>query len=188
MRLEIKKRMVSMQEFEKTLDDFIWEDFKSLINNPLLFNSYVEYFLVLVNWIKKHKDDLKYSVYWNRLGSLLDVDINDYISKEPEILLNQESKRMFSVKPDTIDSFVMRLGNTLWDLVKFRSGKDCPRCEDDELNYVVAEVVKTAEKKIILECDTCGRALNIDGTEWSDGVAIIHPANEKIVNTFLGAN
>ncbi|KEQ24916.1 hypothetical protein [Paenibacillus tyrfis] len=177
-----------MHDNEKTLDDFIWEDFKSLMNNPLLFNSYIDYFLILVDWIKKHKSDLKYSVYWNRLGPILDVDINDYISKEPEILLNQEPKRMFSLKPDTVDSFVMRLCDTLWDLVKLRSGKDCPRCKDDELNYVVAEVLKTTEKKLILECDTCGRALNIDGTEWSDGVAVIYPANEITVNKYLGAN
>ncbi|WP_410770421.1 hypothetical protein [Fontibacillus sp. BL9] len=175
-----------MQDFEKTLEAFIWEDFKSLMSNPLLFNSYVDYFLILVDWIKKNKAGLEYSVYWNRLSPILDVDIYDYISKEPEILLDQESKRMFNLKPDTVDSFVMRLSDTLWDLVKLRSGKDCPRCKDDELNYVVAEVLKTAEKKLILECDTCGRTLNSDGTEWSDGVAIIHPANESIVNKYLG--
>ncbi|QCT01670.1 hypothetical protein E6C60_0951 [Paenibacillus algicola] len=177
-----------MQYFETTLDDYIWEDFKSLMSNPLLFNSYSDYFSILVEWIKKYKDDLENSAYWNRVGTVIDVDIKEYISTRPEILLNQESKRMFSLKPDTVDSFVMRLGNTLWDLVKFRSGKDCPRCKDDELNYVVAEVLKTAEKKLILECDTCGRALNIDGTEWSNGVALIHPANETVVNRCIDAN
>ncbi|WP_217496382.1 hypothetical protein [Paenibacillus algicola] len=170
------------------MDDYIWEDFKSLMSNPLLFNSYSDYFSILVEWIKKYKDDLENSAYWNRVGTVIDVDIKEYISTRPEILLNQESKRMFSLKPDTVDSFVMRLGNTLWDLVKFRSGKDCPRCKDDELNYVVAEVLKTAEKKLILECDTCGRALNIDGTEWSNGVALIHPANETVVNRCIDAN
>ncbi|MCG7375746.1 hypothetical protein MH215_01975 [Paenibacillus sp. ACRSA] len=177
-----------MQDFEQTLDAFIWEDFKSLMNNPLLFNNYIDYFLILAEWIKKNRPGLEYSVYWNRLSPILEIDIYDYISKEPEILLGQESKRMFNSKPDTVDSFVMRLSDTLWDLVKLRSGKDCPRCKDDELNYVVAEILETAEKKLILECDTCGCTLNSNGTEWSDGVATIHPANKSIVNKYIGAN
>lgn len=130
------------------LHDLIWKDFLDLNNKPLLFNSYMEYFLILVEWIKKYETSLENSIYWNRLSTVLDIHINDYLSKEPEILLNKESKRMFSVKPHSVDSFVMRLSDTLWDLIKISSGKECPRCRDDELNYVVAEVKKQERKNL----------------------------------------
>jgi len=91
---------------------------------------------------------------------------------------------MFGVKPDTIDSLVMKLSNTLWDIVVFRSRKDCPRCQD-ELNYVLAEIPNIQDKKLILECFTCGLDLILDSTRWSDGIATIHPVSQAILEDYL---
>lgn len=155
------------------------------MSNESIFNSHVDYFLYLANWIKGHREELEISAYWSRLSNLLDIDIERYVSMKPEISLGQESQRMFGVKPDTLDSFVLKLNNTLWDIVVFRSGKDCPRCQDDELNYVLAEIPNTQKRKVILECFTCGLALELDGRRWSDGVAIIYPVNKDILEDYL---
>lgn len=179
--------MRAIESVRNSSIDFIWRDFRNLSIDPLLFASYKDYFSTLLAWIKKNEKSLEHSVYWNRLSPVLNIDINEYISKQPEISLNQESKRIFALKPDTIDSLVMGLNDTLWDLIRFRSGKDCPRCEG-ELNYVLAEVLKTAENKLILECDTCGQAFNIDGTQWKDGKANIHPVNERLIEKYLDVN
>lgn len=169
-----------MEEFQIRLDNDLWEDFKSIQQNQEIFNNYCNYFSSLVNWLKEHLYILNSELIFEyRLDNILDIDVRDYFSPNPEIELIQEKKRMFSHKPDTVDSLIMRISNTLWDIIKQRSGKDCPRCKDDELNYVIAEVQKTKEKKLILECDTCGWAENLDNTKWTQGSAIIHPISNS---------
>ena len=67
----------------------------------------------------------------------------------------------------------MRGGNTLWDLVRKRTGKNCPCCITDELNYVLVKTDK--EVRIVLECDTCGWTEYLDGEKWEEGNAKVYP-------------
>jgi len=169
-----------MEKQQKSLESFTWEKFKSLQNNPDIFKNYYNYFFALSNWIKQNPDVVDYdmlSIY--RLNKLLNIDVKLYLTEQPEISLISEPKRMFSRKPETVESLVMRIGDTLWDLVKRRSGKDCPNCKDDELNYVIAESIATEEKEIILECDSCGWTEKKDGSKWVGGLANIFPINKE---------
>jgi len=171
-----------MDYFDIPLKNDLWQDFISLKNQPEIFQDYKNYFNILVGWVKKHKKHFE-SIHpkllvSNRLDTVLEVDIEKYLSKNPEILLDMETKRMFSRHPETINSLLMGIGNTLWDLVRCHAEKDCPSCIDAGLNYVLAEIRDTKQRKIILECDTCGYAENLDGSRYADGYADGYPVND----------
>lgn len=85
--------------------------------------------------------------------------------------------------PKTEELFLMRIGNTLWDLVRKRTGKNCPRCMADELNYVLAKTEK--EEKIVLECDTCGWTEYLNGERWIEGKAKIYPVNNMEMSSMV---
>jgi hypothetical protein len=85
---------------------------------------------------------------------------------------------MFSRKPETLESLAMRIGDTLWDMVTIYSGKDCPRCIDDELRYIIAKNQKTEITKIVLTCETCGWTEKLDGSNWNEGLIDELPASK----------
>jgi len=171
-----------MDYFDIPLENDLWQDFISLKNQPDIFKNYENYFNTLVTWVKKHKSHIESInhelLVSNRLDTVLDVDIEKYLSKNPEILLDMEIKRVFTRRPKTIDSLLMRIGDTLWELVRCHSGKDCPSCIDAELNYILAEIRDTKQRKIVSECDTCGYAENLDGSKYADEYADGYPVND----------
>ena len=67
-------------------------------------------------------------------------NILNYLGCDAEIYLDKELERVFKNMPETEELFLMRIGNTLWDFVRKRTGKDCPCCMSDELNSVLAPV------------------------------------------------
>ena len=107
------------------------------------------------------------------------IDAYKYVSDNPELLLTNEYERPFRYKPKTMEALLMRISSILWDLVDFPSGKDCPRCKEGGLSYVIAEPAESENRKIALDCDNCGYLENLDGTEWSDGYATIYPVNKN---------
>ncbi|MDR0490697.1 MAG: hypothetical protein LBH28_05575 [Oscillospiraceae bacterium] len=174
-----------MEKAKRQLDNKLWKDFQNLQSSPHIFDSFISYFNGLASWVNKHLDVLGDAlVTKNRLDSILNIDAEKYVARNPELLLDKEPIRMFGRKPPTLDSFARSISSTLWDLVKLRSGKDCPKCVDDELNYVIAEILVTKEKRIILECDTCGWTENLDQTICTDEQAVMHPANECDLKAF----
>lgn len=167
-----------MEYYKRYLDKYLWDDFKNLQKNPYIFGDYVSYYRVLTTWVKKHLDKFGDIITNDRLDTILDIDVEKYIAKSPEILLSKEPTRMFSEKPKTMNLLIMRISNTLWDLVKRPSGKDCPRCIHGGLNFVISEVINTKRRVLTLECFSCGWLENLDGTRWRDGLVNIYPANE----------
>ena len=83
-----------------------------------------------------------------------------------------------------MDSLLMMISNTLWDMVRHYSGKDCPRCKDGDLAYIILEIEKNKEKKLALECWLCGYVGNVDGTEWDDGPATAYLVNQDGLRAF----
>jgi len=168
-----------MKNINKYLLDNLWDDFLKLQMKPHIFDDYCSYFNTLINWLKKHIDTIGDNLITKyTLDTILHINIENYISKNPDIILSHERIRMFSQTPETIDSFLMSLSDTLWDLIKLYSGKYCPACEEGELYYVIFELITAKQKVLALECGVCGWAENIDETEWSGGLVNIYPANE----------
>ena len=169
-----------MKKYRKYVTDRMWEDFSNLKYYPRTFESFVSYFNSLVSWIKRNRNYIDEALLRNKqIHTLLNIEAEKYVSDSPDILLSNESKRLFSDKVQMMDSLLMIIGNTLWELVKFPSGKNCPTCKDGGLDYVVAEVLKTKRKKIFLRCHICTYEKTADGTEYNDGPVNIYPANEQ---------
>lgn len=75
---------------------------------------------------------------------------------------------------------------TLWDMVTIRSDKICLNCGDGDLRYLKINTNKSDNGKVILECNICGKAVNIDGCECKDEIENYYPAcKEDIYNSFL---
>ena len=112
-----------MEYFDIPLNVDLWKDFTELQGKPQILNDYKNYFNTLVTWVKKHKnyiDSIDTALLANnRLDTILYIDIEKYLSENPEISLEMETKRMFSECPETINEFLMGVSNTLWDLVRF---------------------------------------------------------------------
>jgi len=174
--------MTEMDHFGIPLENELWQDFIDLKNQPETFRNHKSYFNTLVSWVKKHQSHIE-SIHHtllvsNRIETILETDIDEYLSKNPEVLLDMEVKRMFSRHPETINSLLMGIGTTLWDLVRFETEENCPNCIYDGLSYVRVEVKDTKEIKIVSECETCGYAENLDGSRYADGCANGYPVND----------
>ncbi len=163
----------------------IWESFLELKTKKDMFLDHEHYLSGLYKWISDNSMQFdKELIEKYRIDVLLELDdIVDYLGCDAEIYLDKEVERMFGDIPKTEELFLMRIGNTLWDLLKKRTGKDCPRCLYDELNYVLAET--KSEKKIALECDNCGWIECLNGKKRREGNTKIYPISNKEIKAMM---
>lgn len=164
-----------MKTSTNVLNLSIWKSFVS----KNIFLDFEHYLSELIKWIKDNSFQFNKELLEKyRIDTLLELDnILSYLGCDAEICLDKEIERVFNNKPETEELFLMRIGNTLWDLVRKRTGKDCPCCAADELNYVLA---KTEEgNKIVLECDTCGWTEYLNGMRWGEEKAKIYPIKSR---------
>ncbi|MCL2625285.1 MAG: hypothetical protein FWD46_00510 [Cystobacterineae bacterium] len=113
------------------------------------------------------------------MDTILYITPKDYVLESSEyhgISLLMEKDRMFGRKPETLESLLMRIRDTLWDLITISSKKDCPVCEG-ELRYFLAKQENHIEK-IVLECASCTWTENLDGSEWKEGIIQFYPINK----------
>ena len=165
------------------------QEFEELLQDESNLESYLIYYQALVSWTKsnwiyfpekiKEEKDFK---------TLLNIDPIDYLADNQELSLKMERKRLESLKYKKIEDLAWAIKSTLWDLVVFRSGKDCPVCIDDELRYVVVENQETLERQIGLNCFTCNWMETTEGHKWESKVNGIFPANRKDVEDMMKKN
>lgn len=174
-----------MENTSDLLSPIIWESFLMIKNKKNIFLNYDHYLSELFKWIKDNSFKFNKKLLEKyRIDTLLELDnILNYLGCDAEIYLDKEIERVFKSMPETEELFLMRIGNTLWDLVRKRTGKDCPCCMADELNYVLAKTEKA--EKIVLECDTCGWTEYLDGTKWEEGKAKIYPTNNREISSIV---
>ena len=183
-----------MEYYKIQLNRKMWNAFLRLENNPTIFNSYYDYFMTLSNWVKDNAQRIGDEIIEkNSLSTLINIDSEDlkkYIIDNPEISFKHEPERMFGdrEKPKHTDTLIMWISNTLWDLVRQYSGIDCPQCMDGDLQYLIAEVIATKERKLILECEYCYWTQNSDGTEYTDGIAKFYPTYEAEILNYKNKN
>lgn len=164
-----------MDNIERT----VLNSFQNLFEVEGNLESYVAYYQSLVKWIKANQewftDNLKKSC---RLDVLLTLNPQYYVVKNPELSLDLEKKRIGQREYETMEDLAMTIGDTLWDLVTIRSGKDCPNCQYDELRFVLAIDVSSKESILTLECESCGWSKDIDGNNWSGEICDVYPARK----------
>jgi len=170
---------------EQLLSSETWNDFRKLLNMEKTFCSCTDYYSALVGWIKDNTEIFDISILQNnRIIELLDLDPEKYIIDNPNISLDMEPVRMFNSKPSTLDSFMMCISTTLWELVSISSDTECPYCIYAELKYMIFESNLTKKRELVLECEECGYAELINGKGWNKGTANVFPANKKDLEKF----
>ena len=172
-----------MENTPELLNPTIWESFLKIKNEKNILLDSEHYLFELFNWMKDNSSQFNKELLMKyRIDTILELDnILNYLGCDAEICLDKEGERVFKNMPETEELFLMRIGNTLWDLVRKRTGKDCPRCAVDELNYVIAKTKQ--EKKVVLECDTCGWTEYLNGKIWGEGRAKIYPISNIEVSS-----
>ncbi|MCL6574043.1 MAG: hypothetical protein K6T88_20560 [Bacillus sp. (in: Bacteria)] len=165
---------------KKNINSQVWDSFIKVLENPETLKNFYNYYSAVICWVKAHDHYFsKELLVRNRLDILLNLEPETYIIDEPDLLLSMELKRIQEIGPKTKDSFLMIIGDTLWDLVTIKSGKDCPNCVYDELRYVLIVNKLKKEQKIVLECDSCGWSENTNGIPWDEGIVDTLPASKK---------
>lgn len=163
----------------------IWKSFLELKNKKDIFLDLEHYSSELYKWIRDNSMRFNKELLEKyRIDVLLELNnIVDYLGCDADICLDKEVERMFKDIPKTEEEFLMSIGNTLWDLLRKRTDKDCPCCLSDDLNYVLAETEK--EKKIVLECNTCGWIEYLNGKEWGEGKTKIYPISNTEIQAIM---
>ena len=158
----------------------LWNDFKKLQYDENGFRSFVDYYLLLATWVRCNMKSFNASIIENsRIRFLVNIDPREYVVEDPGISLDMEPRRLFSNRPKTVNVLIMLISDTLWDLVTIRSSKACPICVYDDLRYLIAENKLSKERRLILECDSCGYVEFSDGTSWNGEIVDIFPVNKN---------
>lgn len=169
----------------RKLNKDIMSSFRDIYHKKEIFSDYINYYSALVLWVKNHIDLFtKEQLENSRLDVLININPAQYIIEEPEIDLELEYKRVAERIYESMEDLVMTIGDTLWDLVTIRTGKDCPNCVCDELRYVIAQDKVREKCELVLECETCGWTEHINGKQWKEGIVKIIPANVEDIKLF----
>lgn len=171
-----KKRLSEMTESLREL----YEKEESLL-------SYKNYYAALISWIKTHLHLLSEAqIKQNRLDVLISLNPDKYVVSDPGLNLKRECSRILSIPHSSVDTLLMVVSNTLWELVTIYSEVDCPNCICGGLYYVVAEDKERNIHELLLECE-CGWTQSLNGEPWKKGIVQITPASIEDINKLKGA-
>jgi hypothetical protein len=76
----------------------------------------------------------------------------------------EEIERFGAVPPASLETLAMRIRDLLWGALVYRTHRQCPRCDGDQLR-----ALHGATASVVLACDACGFACDADGNEWTGG-------------------
>jgi len=178
-------RNEEIEYMEKYVTWEILDNFRSLLNEEKTFCSFSDYYTALIEWIKSNVELFDMSMLQdNRIMELLDLNPEEYLIDNPSISLDMESIRMFNNKPSALDSLLMGISSTLWELISISLDENCSNCVYGELRYIIYESELTQKRELVIECEQCGYAELLNGKKWSGGMANVFPANKKDLEKF----
>lgn len=149
------------------MNDSILNTFHEIYLDKYNLLSYKNNYNALRMWVKKNEKNLSSRLqYSSRLRMLLDLDEDKYLVDNPGFYLDMEEKRKSRVGFSKIDTMLMVICDTLWDMVTIRSEKNCPCCGDGDLRYIKVLSSSAKHNKVLLECNICGRLANLDGSRY----------------------
>lgn len=145
-------------------------------------SSFKNYYDSLRLWVKKNEGYFGQKLQRDpELRMLLDLEVDKYLVEDPELNLDMELKRMQYIniiKKDKIGTLLMFINGSLWDMVTLRSIENCPHCGDGDLRYLNINYKENGKGKVILECQVCGHAINVDGSEVEETITEYLPATK----------
>ena len=134
-------------------------------------------YLELIQWSKllmETKDLRVQSLYFEYLSYFKKFDVNDYLM-EPlwysfEELVNVDLLGDFS---GNLDSLVLRVRGILWEIIAFKTKRDCKILPIDNLRMLTNE----RKSEIFFSCDVCGYTENVKG-EKVKLLEVLYPATK----------
>ncbi|UAC48111.1 hypothetical protein K6959_16270 [Bacillus aquiflavi] len=166
------------------LDKDLLKQYYSIFSNKNNLKDFKSYYLAFVRFINQNREFFTDTILekWD-LNVLITLNPDNYLVKNPDISLPLEEKRLRG-DYDDIDTLVMSIRDTLWDMITIYSGKDCPITPNDELRYILLKN-NDGKEKLLLECAACGWTENIDGNEYNDPTGTVYPVNKKDLERYF---
>jgi len=166
----------------------IINSFKKLLNDTEIFHSNSTYFMALRNWLIDNLDSFDEELLIrNRLDSILNIDINDYmcnlIDHRP-IVSPREVERIGKIEYDSIDGLLMVVSDTMWELLSISSDEACNNCGSISTRFV--SVVADTRPYLFIECCDCGMIMDLNGISIQGKVSHICPAKKTDIEAILG--
>ncbi len=165
------------------MNNKLLKSFRSIYQDKKNIQSFSVYYQALSNWVKNNQKTLgRELIYKYGLDILISLDLNSYLidPKKNELYLEQEEKRIGNINFSKVDGLLMVIRDTLWDMVTIRSDSECCNCKYGDMRYIKINY-QDGDGKIVLECNVCGQAVNIDGSRLEEKIVNYLPATKTEV-------
>ena len=106
--------------------------------------------------------------------SYVNYDPSDYPTESCEFSAQEIIHRIISLEPSSLDSVAMIIRDTLWDLIAYKSNRECLNCGDDDFRVLYDGNLD----RFVMSCDLCGCSVFDDGSQWL-GDPELKPANVR---------
>ena len=156
----------------------VLNSFKNIFMNYDNLSSFKAYYLALCKWVKDNKEVFDANMDdMVRLDILLSLDVDEYVLEcnTNGIVLSNEKKRIGEYDYSDTEGFLMVIVDTLWDMVTISADADCQNCYYGDMRYIK---INNPKGKIVLECNDCGHAMNLDGTALNEEIINYMPASQ----------
>ena len=164
------------------MNNKLLKNFRDIYRNEKNIQSFSAYYRALCDWVENNRKILGDEViHRNRLDMLISLDLDKYLiaSSEIGLSLELEEKRIGTTNFSRVDGLLSAISDTLWDMVTIRSDTECTNCKCGDLRYI--KINYHANSKIALECNECGYAMNVDGSELEEKIIDFLPATKAEV-------
>lgn len=150
----------------------LWDSFLETVSDKNNLSDYKTYYSVIVQWTKKHMYCFTPEIIAdNNLDFLLSIDINEYVTENPDIKLMDEYERLKKLNPNKRSESAMLISDILREMITVKSGIDCPECNNEM-------IFCTGDNKIFLSCDVCGYCMA------EKNIHIVLPASMKQISEY----
>lgn len=138
---------------------------------------------ILLDWtqeIKKIKDIQIQKLYKDYFSYYETLNIEEIFYTDNIVWYSLEEIIQYSIIQAKVDSYqwaIVHTRNIIFNLLVFKSDKDCPCCHDDNLRVFV----EINSEKLIFECDICLCLVDEEGNmQNSEGPSIV-PASASLI-------
>jgi hypothetical protein len=144
----------------------LWEKFKSNVidhQQNLDRKVLIDLLLSFSKDLKPTKDVTNKQLYNRYLAYFEDMDIPSYY-KCDEVWYSLENLVTYDILNSNVDNYkrpVVNVRDLLWELLAFKSDRECPSCGDDDMRVLSPK----NSSQLILACDLCTYACDLEGNE-----------------------
>lgn len=160
-----------------------WEQLKqSIIQDKDNLDAY-SLLKILLDWtqeIKKIKDVQIQNLYKDYFSYYEDLNIEEIFYTDDIVWYSLDEIIQYEIMQAKVDSYqwaIVHTRNIIFNLLVFKSDKDCPCCHDDNLRVFV----EINSEKLIFECDICLCLVDENNNKQNPEGKLIVPAPASLI-------